>query len=80
MINFKLLEGQSVSFYYNGAITFTCSCITRNEKEFHFEKGLEACSYYFNKDYVGRITCQGYRIWDENDKIILEEGNCEKQW
>ena len=80
MIKFKLLEGQSVSFYYNGAISFTCSCYVRNEKEFYFEKESEGCNYYFNKDYVGRIVCQGYKLYDENDKLILVEGNCDKQW
>jgi len=80
MIIFKLLEGQSIAFFYNGIMCFTCSCISKNEKEFHFEERLEACSYYYNKDYVGRIVCQGYKIYDENDKVILIEGNCEKKW
>lgn len=75
---FELNSGQQVSFWYDGNMCFVTCSLAGVKKFFEFDESIEACSYYYDDHYVGRIVCQGYRIYDEYNNIILEEGKCKK--
>lgn len=70
-----LEEGQTICFYYEGITTF-CACkgLTNVNKEFEVELETEGCSFYINGSYVGRIVCQGLRIYDKDQNVVYTEG------
>lgn len=75
----ELKEGESICFYYDGALTFcACKSLSDVKKEFEIELELEGCNFYVNKSYVGRIVCQGYRIFSKNADMVHSEGKTSK--
>lgn len=70
-----LKEGETICLYYDGIITF-CACkgLAKIEKEFELDLETEGCSFYINNSYVGRIICQGVRVYDKDQNEVYTEG------
>jgi hypothetical protein len=75
IIRIKLKEGNTIVFYNKGVAIFCCTqMLELIKREFELDLKCDGCSYFVNDCYVGRIACQGVRIYDKEENILYEEG------